>query len=354
MKQSVLNLKVQEEEEITHKRKSDTTPALVTKKQKIIEKLERIEESSGESSLQEVINQVETDIISTVQVESPVQVEPPAEVEPSAEVEPPAKVESPAKVEPLAKVESPKVESLANTPAKTITPVKDICTTTETEDESTGAFMFDTITDDTSFEAIGITFETITYDEPLEVIASPPTDTPSPPSFLTEPSTPPVQLEDYTAPYKTHMTSTDRARIDSEKTTLEKLRKSLDIVITDRMARSKPTLYHQVEAVLRNSTRKDVTLSHVCKVLYLAPTLYTLEAKELRDFGGKVTEAFAIEFGKEWVCPLVGKDLQKRSDILKDGLNRYFDTHKEVCDSIRTLIFFLLIFFSSLMQLCPR
>lgn len=152
-----------------------------------------------------------------------------------------------------------------------------------------------------------------------------------PPSSLTASVTPPIQLEKtVSAPYKTYLTEADKLRIEEEKTTLEKLRKALDIVITDRMARSKPTLYHQIEPVLRNSTRKSITMSHVCKIMYIASNLYTIEAKELRDFGGKVTEAFAIQFTKDWQVPLAGKDLQKRSDILKDGLDSYFNTHKEV------------------------
>ncbi|KAI8077517.1 hypothetical protein BDF21DRAFT_341407 [Thamnidium elegans] len=157
-----------------------------------------------------------------------------------------------------------------------------------------------------------------------------PVDSLSPPSGLTEePYTPPVYAEASSAPYKTYLTEADKIRIEEEKLTLTKLRKALDIVITDRMARSKPTLYHQIEPVLRNSTRKSVTISHVCKVMYVAPNLYTIEAKELRDFGGKVTEAFSIQFDKEWQVPLAGKDFQKRSDLLKNGLDNYFNTHKE-------------------------
>lgn len=166
--------------------------------------------------------------------------------------------------------------------------------------------------------------EPATYD-------TPPVDSPSPPSGLTEePYTPPVYAESSSAPYKTYLTEADKLRIEEEKLTLTKLRKALDIVITDRMARNKPTLYHQIEPVLRNSTRKSVTIAHVCKVMYIAPNLYTIEAKELRDFGGKVTEAFSIQFDNLWQVPLVGKDFQQRSDLLKTGLDNYFNTHKEV------------------------
>ncbi|KAI9259967.1 hypothetical protein EDC94DRAFT_611362 [Helicostylum pulchrum] len=169
-------------------------------------------------------------------------------------------------------------------------------------------------------------------EEPAATYDTPPVDSPSPPSGLTEePYTPPVYAESSSssAPYKTYLTEVDKLRIEEEKLTLTKLRKALDIVITDRMARSKPTLYHQIEPVLRNSTRKSVTIAHICKVMYIAPNLYTIEAKELRDFGGKVTEAFSIQFDNQWQVPLVGKDFQQRSDLLKNGLDNYFNTHKE-------------------------
>lgn len=155
-------------------------------------------------------------------------------------------------------------------------------------------------------------------------------DSPSPPSFLTEPSTPPVQLESPLAPYKTYLSEADKLRIEHEKSTLTKLRKALDIVITDRMARNRPTLYHQIEPVLRNSTRRAITISHLCKAMYLAPSLYQLDVKELRDFGGKVTEAFLVQFGSTWKCPLVGKDLQSRADLLADALEEFFLKNKEV------------------------
>ena len=119
--------------------------------------------------------------------------------------------------------------------------------------------------------------------------------------------------------------------MQQEKSTLMNLRKALDIVITDRMARNRPTLYHQIEPVLRNSTRKTITISHICKLMFLVPELYRLDAKELRDFGGKITEAFLLQFGADWKCPLAGKDLQKRSDMIANALEDYFNTHKEVC-----------------------
>ncbi|CAO0798120.1 unnamed protein product [Mucor circinelloides] len=155
-------------------------------------------------------------------------------------------------------------------------------------------------------------------------------DTLSPPSSFIEPMTPPrPSQQPYTAPHKEYLTETDKQRIEYETSTLEKLRKSLDIVITDRAARNRPTLYHQIESTLRISTRRTITLSHLCQIMYITPQLYTLEAKELRNYGGKVTEAFLIQFTKDWSMPLAGKDLQKRADILKSAITQYFIDHPQ-------------------------
>ncbi|KAI7907951.1 uncharacterized protein BX663DRAFT_534076 [Cokeromyces recurvatus] len=162
-------------------------------------------------------------------------------------------------------------------------------------------------------------------------------DTPSPPSScFIEPVTPPTHLtnDHYIAPFKTYLTESDKERIDYEKTTLERLRKALDIILTDRAARNRPALYHQIEPVLRNSTRRTITISHICKIMYIVPSLYLIQPKELRDFGGKVTEAFLLEFGKDWLIPLSGKDLQKRADMLGDAITDYFKTHTEYNASI--------------------
>ncbi|KAK4518501.1 GTP-binding protein gtr1 [Mucor velutinosus] len=155
-------------------------------------------------------------------------------------------------------------------------------------------------------------------------------DTLSPPSSCIEPMTPPRPSQQaYTAPHKEYLTETDKQRIEYETSTLEKLRKSLDIVITDRAARNRPTLYHQIESTLRMSTGRTISLSHICQIMYITPQLYTLEAKELRNYGGKVTEAFLIQFTKDWSMPLAGKDLQKRADILKSAITQYFKDHPE-------------------------
>ncbi|KAL9556689.1 hypothetical protein MBANPS3_001740 [Mucor bainieri] len=155
-------------------------------------------------------------------------------------------------------------------------------------------------------------------------------DTLSPSSSFIEPMTPPrPSSQQHVAPYKTYLTETDKQRIEYETSTLEKLRKSLDIIITDRAARNRPTLYHQIESTLRMSTRRTISLSHICQIMYISPQLYTLEAKELRNYGGKVTEDFLIQFTKDWCIPLAGKDLQKRADILKSAITQYFKDHPE-------------------------
>ncbi|CEG64918.1 hypothetical protein RMATCC62417_01809 [Rhizopus microsporus] len=131
------------------------------------------------------------------------------------------------------------------------------------------------------------------------------------------------------APFKTYVSLADKQRIEDEKLIITSVRKALDIVITDRVARNQPTLYHQTEAILRNITGRNVKMSHICKIMYLAPRLYSVEAKELRTYGGKINEDFLIEFGKEWRVPLVGKDLQLRADMLREAVDRYFNEHPE-------------------------
>ncbi|CAO3698219.1 unnamed protein product [Rhizopus microsporus] len=131
------------------------------------------------------------------------------------------------------------------------------------------------------------------------------------------------------APFKTYVFLADKQRIEDEKLIITSVRKALDIVITDRVARNQPTLYHQTEAILRNMTGRNIKISHICKIMYLAPRLYSVEAKELRTYGGKINEDFLIEFGKEWRVPLVGKDLQLRADMLREAVDRYFNEHPE-------------------------
>lgn len=214
----------------------------------------------------------------------------------------------------------PQATDISNTEEKQ---VKELKIAIESQQEDTKHIETDKVND--------INDSQLTEDSPAYISHD---DSPSPPSFLTEPSTPPVQLESPLAPYKTYLSEADKLRIEHEKSTLTKLRKALDIVITDRMARNRPTLYHQIEPVLRNSTRRAITISHLCKAMYLAPSLYQLDVKELRDFGGKVTEAFLVQFGSTWKCPLVGKDLQSRADLLADALEEFFLKNKEVMGNI--------------------
>ncbi|KAI8370959.1 hypothetical protein BD560DRAFT_396450 [Blakeslea trispora] len=153
-------------------------------------------------------------------------------------------------------------------------------------------------------------------------------DTPSPPSSLSlEPITPPVHGT--IAPYKTYLSPADKKRIENEKLLLVKLRKALDIVITDRVARHRPAFYHQIESVLRNSTGRSVTIANVCQIMHVAPRLYSLEVKELRDYGGKVTEAFLLGIGQEWSIPLTGKNLEERATLLVEAIDKFFHTHPE-------------------------
>ncbi|KAI8067648.1 uncharacterized protein B0P05DRAFT_552393 [Gilbertella persicaria] len=158
-------------------------------------------------------------------------------------------------------------------------------------------------------------------------------DTPSPPSSCyLEPTTPP--MHELIAPYKTYLSPADKKRIEHEKSVLVKLRKALDIVITDRAARHRPAFYHQIEPVLRNSTGRSITIGHVSQIMYVAPRLYTLEVKELRDYGGKVTEAFLLGFGQDWAIPLTGKNLEKRATMLMEAIDHFFHTHPEPDASI--------------------
>lgn len=157
-------------------------------------------------------------------------------------------------------------------------------------------------------------------------------DTPSPPSSLfPEPLTPPVHtVSEYSsAPYKTYVTEADKERIEYEKTTLKRLRKALDIIIPDRFARNVPCFYHQIEQSLRNSTQRNISLSHICQVMYIAPKLYSLEPTEIRNFGGKAMEAYKVGFGSGEI-PVSAKDFIARAVLLETALNQYFIDHPEV------------------------
>ncbi|CAO3695163.1 unnamed protein product [Rhizopus stolonifer] len=147
-----------------------------------------------------------------------------------------------------------------------------------------------------------------------------------------EPVTPPgnqhCNLSLFDAPLKTYVSAADKLRMEDERNTLEKLQKVLDIVLTDRASRNVPSLYSQIESPLRNSTRRGITISHVLKVMYIAPKLYSMQAKEIRRFGNKVVEDYLIEFEKEWPLPLSPKDYASRKEMIHDGLKAYFEAHQ--------------------------
>ncbi|KAG1050005.1 hypothetical protein G6F43_007694 [Rhizopus delemar] len=148
-----------------------------------------------------------------------------------------------------------------------------------------------------------------------------------------EPMTPPNNQQRHQpvleAPLRTYVLAADKLRIEDEKRTLEKVQKVLDIILTDRSSRNVPALYSQIETPLRNSTGKSITLSHIRKVMYIAPRLYLMQAKEIRRFGNKTFEDYLIEFAKEWALPLSPKDHELRKELTHDGLKAYFESHSE-------------------------
>ncbi|KAI8991943.1 hypothetical protein BDF20DRAFT_808469, partial [Mycotypha africana] len=121
----------------------------------------------------------------------------------------------------------------------------------------------------------------------------------------------------------------DKQRIEYEKTTLSRLRRALDTVITERMAHSRPVVFHEVQNTLKNSTNRSITLTHVAQIMYVAPTLYLVQAKEIRDYMGRAKEAHVIECGVDWVVPLSAKDFVKRADLLAEAVDKYFRDHPE-------------------------
>ena len=72
---------------------------------------------------------------------------------------------------------------------------------------------------------------------------------------------------------------------------------------------------------------------HVAKIMYLAPELYMVEAKILKEFG-RTVETYAVHFGRDWAVPLSGKDLEKRKTVLIKRIHGYFETHTEVRPTI--------------------
>ncbi|KAI7870397.1 hypothetical protein BDF14DRAFT_1964132 [Spinellus fusiger] len=112
-------------------------------------------------------------------------------------------------------------------------------------------------------------------------------------------------------------------RIEDEKLTLTRLREALDIKLTFHAAQNHPALFHKIQRSLCTSTRKNITIAHIAKIMYLVPELYLVHAKALRELG-RTVEAYLIEFGKQWMSPLSGKDLQDRKDILALKIKVFF------------------------------
>ncbi|KAI9264740.1 hypothetical protein BY458DRAFT_513831, partial [Sporodiniella umbellata] len=147
-----------------------------------------------------------------------------------------------------------------------------------------------------------------------------------------EPITPPSNSQRYhqsvsEASFREYVSLADKLRMEDEQNTLEKLQKVLDIVLTDRASRNIPALYSQIESPLRNSTRKSITITHILKVMYVAPKLYAMQAKEIRRFGNKTFEDYLIEFESSWSLPLSPKDYVTRKEAVHNGLKTYFETN---------------------------
>ncbi|KAI9027266.1 hypothetical protein CLU79DRAFT_741124 [Phycomyces nitens] len=117
--------------------------------------------------------------------------------------------------------------------------------------------------------------------------------------------------------------TTTNDRIEEEKLTLTRLRDALDIKLTFHAAQNQPVIFHKIQQSLCNSTRKNISLSHIAKLIYLAPDLYVIQAKALRELG-RTLEAYLLEFGKSWIPPLTGKNLQDRKEILASKIKLFF------------------------------
>ncbi|KAL0093977.1 hypothetical protein F4703DRAFT_1833148 [Phycomyces blakesleeanus] len=130
------------------------------------------------------------------------------------------------------------------------------------------------------------------------------------------------QQESIMAINQTTTINTDN-RIEDEKLTLTRLRDALDIKLTFHAAQNQPVIFHKIQQSLCNSTRKNISLSHIAKLIYLAPELYTIQAKALRELG-RTIEAYLLEFGSTWIPPLSGKSLQDRKEILASKIKLFF------------------------------
>ncbi|CAO3587614.1 unnamed protein product [Absidia cylindrospora] len=121
----------------------------------------------------------------------------------------------------------------------------------------------------------------------------------------------------------------DKGRIVEERSILDKLVSALDITLTFHAARNVVAFFHKIQPMLRNSTCKNVTLSHLCKILFVAPELYDVETKLLKEYG-KDMEAHQVCIGPDWTIPLSGKMIQERKDMMTKRSGDYFGKHKEI------------------------
>ncbi|ORZ26206.1 hypothetical protein BCR42DRAFT_401789 [Absidia repens] len=154
----------------------------------------------------------------------------------------------------------------------------------------------------------------------------------STPSMFEESSPSKPQVDVTTSPSsstKVHDKSlSSKERITEEQHTLEKLVSALDITLIFHAARNVAAFFHKIQPMLRNSTSKNITISHLCKILFVAPELYDVETKLLKEFG-KELEAHQVSIGHDWTMPLSGKAIQERKDLMTKRSGDYYEEHKE-------------------------
>ncbi|CAO3600247.1 unnamed protein product [Absidia cylindrospora] len=119
-----------------------------------------------------------------------------------------------------------------------------------------------------------------------------------------------------------------KERINEEQHTLEKLVSALDVTLIFHAARNVAAFFHKIQPMLRNSTNKNITISHLCKILFVAPELYDVQTKLLKEFG-KELEAHQVSVGHDWKMPLSGKAIQERKDLMTKRSGEYYEEHKE-------------------------
>ncbi|KAI7860689.1 hypothetical protein BDC45DRAFT_492592 [Circinella umbellata] len=126
---------------------------------------------------------------------------------------------------------------------------------------------------------------------------------------------------------KSFVFQSDEARVQDEKSTLHKLRNALDMSVMFHAANQRIALFHKIQPMLRNSTKKNITTQHLAKILFVAPKLYSVSPKLLGHNGTQI-ETYAVELGFDWKSPLSGKQLEQRENILEDRMKSYFIENK--------------------------